>query len=180
MPNRTINTDSEQTTVNELLCNGRVPTIRGTPDNETILGTRGPDVIHGLGGNDTISGLNGNDVICGGEGNDTLSGNNGIDRLFGENGTDTLNGNKGNDALNGGTDTSTDTCNGGRGSDTGTACESLTAVYRGYRTQPALARGGAEGWTGTAWGRARPAYDPAISGPPRPVEAAGAQRPRRD
>ena len=48
-PDATPNTDSEQTTVNALLCNGRVPTIRGTPDNETIPGTNGPDVIHGLG-----------------------------------------------------------------------------------------------------------------------------------
>ena len=121
------NTDSEDTTVTELLCNGLVPTIVDTPGNDANLrGTNGPDVIHGLGGNDIISGLNGNDVICGGEGNDILSGNNGIDQLFGENGTDTLSGNNGNDALNGGT--GTDTCNGGNGSDTGTACESVTSI----------------------------------------------------
>ena len=127
-PDSTPNTDSEQTTVSELLCDGRVPTLVGTPGDDTNLrGTNGPDVIHGLGGNDTISGLNGNDVICGGEGNDTLSGNNGIDWLFGENGNDTLNGNNGNDALNGGAGT-TDTCNGGNGSDTGTACETRTSI----------------------------------------------------
>jgi Ca2+-binding RTX toxin-like protein len=127
------NTDSEMTTVmavpRALRCNGLVPTIVGTPGDDTNLrGTNGPDVIHGLGGNDTISGLNGNDVICEGEDNDTLSGNNGIDRLFGENGTDALNGNNGNDALDGGADTGTDTCNGGNGSDTGTACESVTSI----------------------------------------------------
>ena len=44
------NTDSEDTTVSELLCNGLVPTIVGTPGNDTNLrGTNGPDVIHGLG-----------------------------------------------------------------------------------------------------------------------------------
>ncbi len=125
------NTDSEDTTVTELLCNGLVPTIVDTPGNDANLrGTNGPDVIHGLGGNDTISGLNGNDVICGGEGNDTLSGNNGNDRLFGENGNDTLNGNNGNDALNGGVGT-TDICNGGLGSDTGpngTSCETRISI----------------------------------------------------
>ena len=122
-PDSTPNTDSEQTTVEELLCAGRVPTIVGTPgDDANLRGTNGRDVIHGLGGHDTISGLNDNDVICGGEGNDILSGNNGIDRLFGENGNDRLSGNNGNDALNGGAGT-TDTCNGGRGLDTGVNCE---------------------------------------------------------
>lgn len=121
------NSDSEATTVDELLCNGLVPTLVGTPRNDPNLrGTNGPDVIHGLGGNDTIRGLEGNDVICGGEGNDTLSGNNGTDQLFGENGNDILNGNNGNDALDGGT--GTDTCNGGLGSDTGTACETVSGI----------------------------------------------------
>ncbi len=120
--NTSNNTDSELTTVNELLCNGLTPTIVGTPENDANLrGTNDPDVIHGLGGNDVISGLNDNDVICGGEGNDTLSGNNGIDQLFGENGNDTLNGNNGADALDGGA--GSDTCNGGSGADTGADCE---------------------------------------------------------
>jgi uncharacterized repeat protein (TIGR01451 family) len=120
------NTDSEETTVNELLCNGLVPTIVGTPGPETITGTNGPDVIHGLGGNDIISGGNANDVSCSGEGNDTLNGNNGNDQLFGENGTDTLNGNNGADALDGGT--GSDTCNGGVGTDTGVNCETVTSI----------------------------------------------------
>jgi uncharacterized repeat protein (TIGR01451 family) len=120
------NTDSEETTVNELLCNGLVPTIVGTPGPETITGTSGPDVIHGLGGNDIISGGNANDVSCSGEGNDTLNGNNGNDQLFGENGTDTLNGNNGADALDGGT--GSDTCNGGVGTDTGVNCETVTSI----------------------------------------------------
>lgn len=120
------NTDSEDTTVSELLCNGLVPTIVGTPGPDTITGTNGRDVIHGLGGNDVISGGNNQDVICGGEGNDTLSGNNGIDQLFGENGNDTLNGNNGDDALDGGT--GSDTCNGGNGADTGVNCETVSSI----------------------------------------------------
>jgi uncharacterized repeat protein (TIGR01451 family) len=115
------NTDSEDTTVTPLLCHGLVPTIVGTPGNDTIISTNGNDVIHGLGGNDTIRGGNGNDVICGGERNDTLSGDNGNDQLFGGNGNDILNGNNGNDTLNG--EAGADLCNGGSGADTGVNCE---------------------------------------------------------
>jgi uncharacterized repeat protein (TIGR01451 family) len=120
------NTDSEDTTVNELLCNGLVPTIVGTPGPDTITGTSRVDVIHGLGGNDIIQGRGGNDVICGGEGADTLRGNDGRDQLFGENGDDTLKGNAGRDALDGGGDI--DTCEGGSGADTGVNCETQTSI----------------------------------------------------
>lgn len=58
------NTDSEDTTVKELLCWGLVPTIVGTPGPETITGTDGPDIIHGLQGRDVIRGLGGDDIIC--------------------------------------------------------------------------------------------------------------------
>ena len=44
------NTATQTTTVNALLCNGLIPTIVGTPGNNTITGTNGNDVIHGLGG----------------------------------------------------------------------------------------------------------------------------------
>ena len=120
------NTDTETTTVAPLLCDGLVPTILGTPENDVITGTNGDDVIHGLSGNDTISGGNGNDVICGGEGNDILSGNTGNDRLFGNNGNDSLNGNNGNDSLNGGA--GTDICNGNNGTDTGANCETVSSI----------------------------------------------------
>jgi uncharacterized repeat protein (TIGR01451 family) len=124
--NPTNNTDTEDTTVNALLCNGLVPTIVGTPGDNTLTGTNKDDVIHGLGGNDIINGGNGNDTICGGEGNDTLNGGNGNDRLFGENGNDALNGNNGDDKLDGGA--GSDTCNGGNGKDTGANCETQTSI----------------------------------------------------
>ena len=103
------NTDTETTTVAPLLCDGLVPTILGTPGNNTLTGTNGDDVIHGLSGNDTISG--------GEEGNDILSGNNG---------NDSLNGNNGNDSLNGGA--GTDICNGNNGTDTGANCETVSSI----------------------------------------------------
>jgi uncharacterized repeat protein (TIGR01451 family) len=125
-PNTLNNTDTEETTVEAVTCDGLSPTIIGTPDNDPINGTGGTDVIHGLSGNDTISGGNADDVICGGNDNDTVNGGNGSDRLFGEASDDTLNGNNGDDALDGGD--ATDTCNGGNGSDTATDCEAVTSV----------------------------------------------------
>lgn len=123
---QTNNTDTEETTVVAVTCDGLPATIVGTPGDDTLSGTNGADVIHGLSGDDTISGGNGDDRICGGNDNDTLNGGNAIDRLFGDSGADTLNGNNGNDALDGGADT--DTCNGGTGSDTAAGCEAVTSV----------------------------------------------------
>jgi uncharacterized repeat protein (TIGR01451 family) len=143
-PDAANNTDTENTTVAPVICDGLPATIIGTPGNDVINGTNGNDVMHGLGGNDTINGGNGNDVICGGNGHDTLSGGNGIDRLFGDAGDDTLNGNNGDDALDGGAGNDrlngdngddslnggadTDDCNGGKGNDTGTNCESAVCI----------------------------------------------------
>jgi len=64
------NTATAETTVNALLCNGLVPTIVGTAENNTLTGTNGNDVIHGLGAMTSSNGGNGNDTLCGGEGND--------------------------------------------------------------------------------------------------------------
>ena len=83
-------------------CNGLIPTITGTPGDDTLRGTNGADVIMGLGGDDTITGGNGDDVICGGQGNDTLAGGNGDDVLLGGFGTDRLSGDNGADELVGG------------------------------------------------------------------------------
>ncbi|NNF56576.1 MAG: ExeM/NucH family extracellular endonuclease [Acidimicrobiales bacterium] len=122
-----------------LLCNGLVPTIVGTPGDDVIVGTNKADVIMGLGGDDVINGLNGKDVICGGpgddeidggngtdlilggRGNDTISGGNAGDDIRGGSGDDTLYGNNGNDAIDGGA--GTDTCDGGLGNNTSVNCE---------------------------------------------------------
>jgi hypothetical protein len=119
------------------LCNGKVPTILGTPGNDVINGTNGPDVIHGLGGADQINGLGGNDSLCGGYGYDTIDGGDGADVLIGWFGNDTLLGGSGNDrllgndgvdALDGGTGTN-DRCDGGAGGgDTATNCEQQSNI----------------------------------------------------
>lgn len=75
---------------NEVVCDGRVATIVGTPGDDEISGTDGPDVIAGLQGNDTILGRGGDDVICGGTGDDTLAGGDGFDIIFGAQGNDTI------------------------------------------------------------------------------------------
>ncbi|MFH0342818.1 MAG: calcium-binding protein [Chromatiales bacterium] len=119
-----------------LLCDGKVPTIIGTSDNDQITGTEGPDVIHGLGGRDFILGGKGNDVICGGLGKDILVGQLGDDRLFGQQGNDFLIGNNGADVLEGGEgrdrlfgNSGTDSCDGGPGlADTGVNCEATTNI----------------------------------------------------
>ena len=75
-----------------ILCDGRTPTIFGTPGNDLIYGTDGPDVIHGVFGNDWIFGLGGDDIICGGSGDDVLIGGGGYDQLFGGDGFDACGG----------------------------------------------------------------------------------------
>ncbi len=77
------------------LCQGREPTILGTPRADRIVGTPGADVIQALGGQDFVRGGGGNDLICGGGGSDSLLGEAGTDRLFGGDGQDTLNGGEG-------------------------------------------------------------------------------------
>ncbi len=74
----------------EVICDGRIATVVGTPGDDVLTGTNGPDVIAGLQGNDIIRGLAGDDVICGGKGNDTIIGGQGFDVLFGAQGNDTL------------------------------------------------------------------------------------------
>jgi len=97
-------------------CNGLLPTIKGTGDDEVLIGTKEIDVIMGLGGNDIIDGSNAGDVICGGAGNDTVNGANGDDHVNGGFGDDTVLGGNGNDTLIGGP--GTDALDGGRGEDT--------------------------------------------------------------
>ena len=74
----------------EVICDGRVATIVGTPGDDFLAGTPGPDVIAGLQGNDRIDGLGGDDIICGGIGNDLLVGGEGFDIIFGAQGDDTI------------------------------------------------------------------------------------------
>ena len=115
-----------------------VPTIKGTPGDDTITGTAGPDVIVTYEGNDQIFAGGGKDLVCagagidlivggssgdtliGGGGADTLKGNSGGDLLKGKNGRDRLRGQAGNDTLNGGK--KRDSCKGGAGSDTLISC----------------------------------------------------------
>ena len=92
-------------------CRGRLATIVGTEDDDTLSGTSGGDVIVGLGGNDHITGRGGDDSLCGGAGNDDIWGGDGFDRLSG---------NAGNDMLNGGL--GRDRCAGGPGTNQLTAC----------------------------------------------------------
>ena len=70
-------------------CQGRRPTIYGTPGHDQIRGTPSGDVIHGMGGSDLILGMGGNDLICGGGGNDHLISGSGMDSVAGGPGTDT-------------------------------------------------------------------------------------------
>ena len=86
-----------------VLCEGRVPTIVGTPDDDELLGTPGPDVIVGLGGDDTIVGADGDDLICAGPGNDTVAAGAGADHVHGASGDDTIRGGPGADQIFGGT-----------------------------------------------------------------------------
>jgi predicted extracellular nuclease len=83
-------------------CNGLLPTIRGTADDDLIIGGLGRDVIMGLGGDDVVLDVLGNDVICGGTGNDTVFGGVGDDVLLGGYGDDRLSGDPGKDTLIGG------------------------------------------------------------------------------
>ena len=99
-----------------LTCQGRPPTVIGTPGDDILVGTEGNDVIDGLGDNDTIIGLGGDDIICGGPGDDlvfggpggdAIEGGDGIDQLVGDDefapagGPDTLRGGEGDDELYG-------------------------------------------------------------------------------
>lgn len=75
---------------NQVICDGRVATIVGTPGDDVLEGTPGVDVIAGLQGDDFIDGLAGDDVICGGIGNDVILGGLGFDILFGAQGNDEI------------------------------------------------------------------------------------------
>ncbi len=92
-----------------LTCQGRIPTVIGTPDDDILVGTQGDDVIHGLGGNDLIIAQGGNDIVCGGPGNDGIFTGSGSDSAEGNEGDDLLVGDRrdppdtqpGNDVLRG-------------------------------------------------------------------------------
>jgi Ca2+-binding RTX toxin-like protein len=86
----------------EETCFGQVPTIVGTPGDDTLLGTDGPDVIAGLDGDDTIRGLGGADVLCGGHGSDVIESGGGLDRVDGGTESDSLFDRQGSAALEGG------------------------------------------------------------------------------
>ena len=79
-------------------CWGKIPTIVGTPGNDTIVGsTPGTDVIQGLGGNDVIIlspdyEQDAGDWVCGGTGVDYLKGSLGPDHLRGGDGRDDVDG----------------------------------------------------------------------------------------
>ncbi len=75
-----------------LVCDGKAPTIFGTPGNDVIWGTDGADVIHSIYGHDWVFGLEGDDSICGSAGDDVLIGGSGFDRLFGGSGSDACGG----------------------------------------------------------------------------------------
>ena len=75
---------------NQVICDGLVATVVGTPGDDFLLGTDGPDIISGLQGDDVIFGADGDDVICGGIGNDTIFGGQGFDVIFGAQGDDVI------------------------------------------------------------------------------------------
>lgn len=87
-------------------CQGRIPTLFGSPEQTTLRGTPGRDVILGSTAGELIIGGGGNDIICG-EGGDDL--------IFGQGGRDTIEGGSGNDSLDGGA--KNDQLRGGPGND---------------------------------------------------------------
>ena len=101
-----------------VFCAGKVATIVGTDQRETLRGTPGNDVIAALGGNDRVVAGRGNDIVCGGSGNDRLLGDRGRDRLLGQGGSDKLKGGRGRGDL----------CDGGDGRDrSARSCERVPA-----------------------------------------------------
>jgi Ca2+-binding RTX toxin-like protein len=75
------------------LCDGMVPTMRGTDRADDLQGTDRSDVILAGAGDDTVHGGDGSDVICG---------NNGADKIYGQAGLDDIMwGGTGNDMLDG-------------------------------------------------------------------------------
>lgn len=136
-----------------ILCDGRVPDVLGTPQNDLLIGTAAGEVIAGLDGNDGIEGRGGNDLVCAGlgddvveggvgrdvllgeRGDDRVDGGDGFDQLVGGSGDDTLLGGTGNDELFGGDGadlmrggSGEDFCNGGAGADAAASCEVLNGV----------------------------------------------------
>jgi hypothetical protein len=92
-------------------CDGRIPTIVGTPGADSVTGTYQDDVIRTGRGEDRIQGLSGNDVVCAGPGNDlvdTADGNDSVragagdDRVTLGFGTDSVKGQGGTDRASGG------------------------------------------------------------------------------
>jgi Ca2+-binding RTX toxin-like protein len=79
-----------------------MPTINGTPGDDTLTGTPGDDDIHGFDGNDGLLGLEGNDLLDGGNGHDFIRGRQGNDQLLGGADDDYLDGGDGDDLLDGG------------------------------------------------------------------------------
>ncbi|MGH8565356.1 MAG: hypothetical protein ACREXW_15210 [Gammaproteobacteria bacterium] len=88
--------------VSEVLCQGKTPTLFGSPEQATLRGTTGDDVIVGSVAGDFIIGGGGNDTICGGPGDDRIFGEDGDDAIEGGDGDDTLIGGPGADMVRGG------------------------------------------------------------------------------
>ena len=82
-------------------CNGKVPTLVGTHNDDTIhIPSDADHVVLGLSGDDTIIGNDRQDTICGGANNDKLHGHDGDDYLDGGTHADMILAGAGNDKLN--------------------------------------------------------------------------------
>jgi hypothetical protein len=96
-------------------CQGLVPTLVGTDEDDLLAGTLHGDVIFAAGGDDRVDARDGPDTVCAGAGDDTVTGGSGNDVLFAGGGNDLLHGNAGSDQLHG--NSGPDTLSGGPGTD---------------------------------------------------------------
>jgi len=83
-------------------CQGRIPTLFGSPEQTTLRGTPLRDVILGSAAGELIIGGRGNDIICGEGGDDLIFGQRDRDKIDGGPDNDSLDGGAQNDILRGG------------------------------------------------------------------------------
>src|SRR5581483_10249292 len=118
--NQSIEGDSINANVENLIGGSDADFIYGTPGNNLLAGGGGNDLIYGESGSDTIDGGDGNDSLNGGSNNDSITGGAGNDAISGDArviqggkpvndttfvpGNDTLDGGAGDDTLLGGGD----------------------------------------------------------------------------